>query len=73
MTDPSSMVTHRFTRNSRGPGQDGVAVSIRVTAYEECVNCGGKKPSGDGAHAPHFRPGVGLVDCAGNVLRGLHV
>lgn len=69
---PGAFVTHRFTTNSRGPGQLGMGVRIRTTVYDDCSKCLKKKPAGDRPHAPHFQNGVGLVDCVGTVLRGIH-
>lgn len=66
---PAAFITHRFTGNSRGPGQDGVSVAISITAYEECLKCGGKKPAGPHPHAPHYSYVVrGLADCVGSPI-----
>lgn len=41
----------------------------RITPYEDCPKCLGRKPCGPGAHAPHYSPAKGgLVDCVGDLI-----
>jgi hypothetical protein len=59
------VLTHRYTRNSRGPGQDGMPVTITPGREVTCPKCQQKRLAGDGPHAPRLTA-RGRVDCVGD-------
>jgi hypothetical protein len=60
------MIAHRYTTNSRGPGQQGTPVATQVgRRHLVLCTCGSWRWSDVTPHAPRLVQG-GLVDCEGN-------
>lgn len=56
---------HRFTSNSRGPGQQGHAIRVAHGQLMSCPKCGVKRLNLGGPHAARLTS-RGLVDCVGD-------
>lgn len=62
-----SYSTRRYTTNSRGPGQQGIPVSIHLVGVACCVKCRSIRAASVEPHAPRYVNG-GLRDCAGELI-----